>query len=346
MRKGTKYALRIAGGCIAAGAVLLIATLLVFRFDFSRLNTTGDQSAQTYNVAEPFDSLDVQTSASDIRLRPSEDGACRVVCVENDTVSHSVTVENGTLYIRAADVRDWKRHIGIYWGGMAELSVTVYLPESQYGSLRLKSTSGDIDVADGFAFAQAGLESTSGEIAFTGAVDDELTAGTTSGSVEIMDAACGALTVSSTSGDVTLRDLSAARVTAGTTSGEVELLNAELTGMLTLSSVSGDQSLENVSADSLSASATSGEFTARALFVRGALAVGTTSGDICLAGCDGGSLELESTSGSVTGSLTSTNIFSARSKSGEIDVPPSVTDAGLCEITTTSGDIDFTVAQP
>lgn len=344
MKKRTKRALIAAIVCIAAGAVLLIVTGLLCRFDPARLNTV-DSRTTTYDVSDPFDSLDVLTGASDIRLRPSEDGACRVVCVENERLTHSVAVEDGTLRIRTEDTRDWKDHIAISWGDSAGLSVTVFLPESRYETLQLASASGEIDVPAGFAFAAAALESTSGEIAFTGTVDGTLAAGSTSGGIAIADTACDTLAVSSTSGEVELRGVTAALAGVGTTSGEAALSDVSLTGALTVSTVSGSQTLENVSADSLYASATSGTVTARAVFTGGVFSAGTTSGGIRLRGCDGGSLALHSTSGEITAGLTSHKNFSARSNSGTVDLPPSVPDAGACELETASGDITVTVGQ-
>lgn len=193
----------------------------------------------------------------------------------------------------------------IGFGSVSEY-VTLYLPRDTYEKLTIHTTSGDIYVFPAFeAVKNAEITSTSGDISFIGTVSDRLTAESTSGEIVIREPNAKIVHAETTSGDVTLSAVYAQTVSVKTTSGEVEL-------------------------DSVTAKET--------------LTVSTNSGDIELY-CDAGEIYLESTSGDIEGSIGSAKHYIVDTTSGTVRIPPNDTSANICEIHTTSGDIEIKTAR-
>lgn len=184
-----------------------------------------------------------------------------------------------------------------------DLTVTVYLPKAEYENLYIKTVSSDIEVPSGFAFKKAELFDTSGDVLFIGTAD-ELTVKSVSGDIKVGKSTNGIVGVESTSGDISVSNMTADALTAATTSGEIELSSVFANGRAALKAVSGDVELDN---------------------------------------CDAESFEIKTVSGSVTGSLMSDKNFVTHTTSGDVRIPQSDSSAGVCEITTSSGDIDLKV---
>lgn len=336
MSKAKKNATVLALICIAAGLAISLAVFSVIGFDVSRLNTMKFET-NTYDVTERFSDIRVEGAECDIRLVPSQTGACTVVCTEGEKISHTVTVKDGTLTVTRTDQRRWYERIGVYWG---EMSVTVQLPAGAYGNLYIKSVSGGIKVPDGFTFARAEVYSTSGEIDYAADTEQDLILKTTSGELSAGGLAAGTAEVRSTSGDVTIHSVG-------------------LRGDLAVETVSGEIGLEGVSAQAASIQSTSGEAKLRNVSTTGRMSVRTASGDVRLTDVaasapmevqtvsgevklersDAQTLWIKTTSGDVSGTLLTGKRFVTQTTSGDVRVPDSSPQGGTCEITTVSGDI-------
>lgn len=174
---------------------------------------------KTYTITEPFRSVTVSDASADVKICPSDDGTCRVVCGESDTRSYHVRVEDGVLKVLLQEDKGTSSFILHY----ETPPVRVYLPEAQYKTLQVETSSGSIDVQSGPSWDQAKLKSTSGEI-------------------RVQDTETGDLELSSSSGDVYLFQLRTNGVRIDTVSGEVELYACNC-GDLSVTSSSGDQRL-------------------------------------------------------------------------------------------------------
>lgn len=256
-----------------------------------------------HDVTEPFDDIDIGVVEGNVRIAPSQDGSCRVVCRDLERVSSSVEVKNGVLTVSRQDARPWYARFGLWWLG--ELSVTVFLPERTYGSLSVRTVSGDAAVADGLSFSAASVTTTSGEISFHGRVERTLSIQSVSGDASLARTAADLLTVSTTSGDIWLSEIDAGALDIVTTSGEASC---------------------------------------QAVMVSGAARFETVSGDVWFYDSDAGTLRIKTVSGDVGASLLSPKAFSVSTTSGDVRVPPSDEKAGECTVKTTSGDIDLCFA--
>lgn len=321
MKNGKLTALLVAAVCIGLGLVLILGALAAIDFELDWMHD-ADSTTTTYTIEEAFTDISIKGAECDIRLLPSEDGVCKVVCRESDKIYHTVTVKNSTLTVRRIDSRKWFERISLFnWGKM---EIAVYLPESAYASLHITGVSGNIEVPRGFSFVSAELHNTSGDISCSAAVREELSAKTVSGKLSIQDVAPKRLTAKSTSGKVTV---SAVKVEAAM---EVE-------------TVSGKIELTDIRCQTLAAESTSGKLVLSEVVASEDIRVKSVSADVELRGCDGDTLWIKTTSGRVTGTLLTEKIFITKTSSGRVDVPRT-TSGGTCEITTTSGDIMIAIA--
>lgn len=294
-----RISIRVALALIAAGLCISFFAALSLGFDFTKMNTM-DFVTNTYTVDEKFSNISVDGAECDIRLLASEDGVCKVVCTEGENISHSVTVENGTLSIVRHDARRWHMYFGVYWGSM---EILVYLPQSEFDTLHAQSVSGDIEVPEGFSFASADVKSTSGDITFSAAVEDLLFADTTSGNIRLDGIRFRNTEIDTTSGDIRLSDISCQNAEIGSTSGDIRLDDVTAADAIHAQSVSGNITLQRCDAASLQFSSTSGD-------IFGSLLTGkqfdadTTSGDIRVpASSAGGACKASTVSGNIEFSI-------------------------------------------
>jgi len=320
MKDTKKLSLKIAGALIALGLLVITASFAALDFDIKRMGTTMAET-HTYSVKESFRDISIGTDAFDVRLVPSEDTRCRVVCTESDKIRCRVKVEDNTLRIESVDKRRWYEHIG-WFVNINEMEITVFLPQSQYGSLHVRTLSGSVEVPEAFAFTEAEVDTSSGRISFTAAVDTRLQAETTSGSIHAGNTAPQTLSLQSTSGAVTLDTVEQnTRLQVRTTSGKIKM--------------------QNIRCGTVDAESTSGAISLSELYA-GRIQLSNVSGAVELQSCDADSLCIKTVSGKVSGRLATEKLFITDTVSGSVDVPLSQA-GGSCEVETTSGDIKFTV---
>lgn len=320
MGKGVKRALILAGACAAAGLVLAFAAMAAIQFDVERLNTMKFET-RTYEVQEPFQHIEICDVDCDVRLLPAGDGLCRVTCVESDKIVNMVEVKDGVLTITRQDNRRWYERMGIWWTGGAD--VTVYLPESEYRSIVLKTVSGDISVPEDFTFTTADVNTTSGEISFLARTSGGLNIKSTSGDITAGRADGGPVQAVTVSGDIRLSDTAAEELSVNTTSGEVKL--------------------SRVTARELEITTTSGEIELNSVQVEGSARLESVSGDVELRDFDAADITIKTTSGEVGGNLLSSKNFVTSTTSGSVRVPSSDLSAGTCNVKTTSGNIKIDI---
>ena len=310
--------------------------------NFTEKSTFGD-TLRTYTAESSICGIIANCDyTADFKLLPSENGTCRVECMESEKICYSVTTENNVLHIECADRRTlFSRYK--FSKAQRHATVRVYLPQGAYKSLEVKVTSGDIAVPAGYTFDTASLHSASGDIACC--------------------AECGALSAQAASGDITLKDTSCGTLALGTASGAVTLLNiknesggsietasgkAQITNYkgdaLEIGTASGKVSLENAECAALHINTASGGVDLTHTVSADVMEIGTASGSIHFENCDAASLSLDSMSGSVVGTLNTGKAFRAQSRSGKVDVPFD-TGEGTCKVSTLSGSIRVKIAE-
>lgn len=319
MKSAKKVAIRVSVLLILAGLIIGVVALMSIKFNFSELNTM-EFVTNTYFIDEAFNNIYVEGAECDVRLILTEDEKCKVDCSEGDKISHSVTVENDTLKIIRNDNRDWYEYTGVYWGRM---EIAVYLPKSEFDSLYVMSLSGDIDIPADFAFDDAELHNSSGEVRFKAEVSEDLLIKTISGDIYAEKTCPKSLTVNASSGNVTLEGIT-------------------LETDLAVTTVSGDIAVEDIECGNVNIETSSGEVVFSKLLAEENIHIETISGDVDLLKSDAETLWIRTSSGEVFGTLLTEKIFVTSTSSGEVDVPGTAS-GGKCEIKTVSGDIKFSI---
>ena len=302
MNKTKKIWVLAAAICLFIGCIIVCGSAASVGFDFTKFNTYTLEK-KTYAINEPFENIDIQTTEANIILLPSENDSCEIICAENDKIMHVVSVENDTLKIVRKDTRKWYECIGVFYS-ISDFEIQVYLPQKDYNTLHTASVSGDIIVPDTFAFSEANLSTTSGDISFEAKSETAWNGKSVSGDIDVKNIASGAVNIDTTSGEIDLEDVLANSINLGTTSGDISLENA---------------------------------LAQKELFIK------STSGEVSLESCDGGDITIKTTSGDVKGSLRSEKQFVTHTTSGDIHVQDSAFAAEKCTVNTTSGDIRFTI---
>lgn len=358
MSRKKKTAILVALLLILMGGILTMIGYTMTGNDLTQLNTEK-LTQESRTITEPFEHIHIRTGSSDVRILPSSDGSCSVVCDdESETQYHIISVEDGILLIHQVTEP-------MFFGVMLQYDpvVTVYLPESQYGSLVVDGAAGSIlDVDTSFTFESAQLTLSSGDIHFRASLTHDLSARTSSGDIRLsgchvggntqVDASSGGIALSGlktkvlaangSSGDILLEDIHAQAIQTSAYSGSITLSGCEVEQDVSVQATSGEMELSEVTALSLTGNASSGDFRLYSVFINGQLSLETTSGSIFLDSSDAQSLFLRTSSGEVSGTLLSPKFFITHTSSGMVEVSDPDPDGGRCEVTTSSGDIKIT----
>lgn len=319
MKTSKKVAIIVSVVVIIIGLFLCGGAAIAMDFKFSNIGDR-DYVTNTYIVEDMFMRVTVEAKEYNVRLHVSEDGQCKVEYTEDEKVSCSVKVDDDTLAIQVIDTREWYEYIS--W---SEIKLDIYLPQEKYASLFIRSRSGNISVPEGLTFAESDVYSASGEIGFFAVVENDL---------------C----VRTESGDISVSGINPQNLTVQAVSGDVAIHAVNLEADLSVKTVSGSIGVSGMACQNVEAVSTSGDIEFSDLIAEEEIRTSSVSGDVELWQCDAGSLDIKTTSGDVSGSLLTQKIFVTDTTSGDVDVPRS-TSGGICQVNTTSGNIEFIMAE-
>ena len=317
MSNALKIWLIVAASLVLAGGLLFVGVMSAVKWDFSKL-VTRSLVTDTHEIQEEFQHITIKTDTADVRLLPSEDGVARVVCRAYEEMRHTVSVLDGTLVIETEDTRAWYDHIGIFAGGD---EIKVYLPAKVYGSFSLKASTGDVLVASELALTTADVAVSTGDVHFKASATETIKIKTDTGWILMSD--------------VIAKN---AELTVGT--GSVTMSDTTFTEDLSVTCTTGDVRLLNVTCRDLTSTANTGDLDMKDVLANGAFLLKRTTGDVDMERCDAAEIYVTTGTGDVEGSLLSEKIFVVKTSTGDVEVPRSAS-GGICEITTSTGDIEI-----
>lgn len=320
MRKAKKTWLIIAAVLVAVGLLLFACVMSVFRWDFSRLSTEENRT-NTYEITEPFENIKISTQSADLQFAVSEDNTCRVVCYAPEKVTHSVEVVNGTLTVQTTK-ESWNMEFGILF---QTPKVMVYLPQTAYASLSIKETTGNIEIPKDFQFESVDISLSVGDVNFYASCSGTVNMLATTGNIRVKDNAVGALALT-------------------TSTGEINVSGVTCQGDLTANVTTGKLTVTDTTCKNLSADGTTGDVSLKRLLAAEKIKIERSTGDVRFDGADAADLFVKTSTGDVSGTLYSDKIFITESATGDVSVPRTTT-GGVCEITTSTGDIRIEIAK-
>lgn len=277
-----KVLLFIAAGCLIAGVILFVCVGASVDFDFMKF-TSMKFVTNTHEIQKSFDSISVDTITADIEFRLAEDGNCRVVCREKEKLTHSVDVEDGVLVISATDERNLLDHIKGSIFSFGTPSVTIYLPEKHYRSLKVENTTGDVMLCGNWSFDDLELVTTTGDVKVMDVFcRKDVSVCVTTGKAHLDNLNCKNLTVKGCTGDAVLKNVIVAdTMRVKCTSGDIKLDRCDA-GTLYLHATTGDVTGTLLTPKVFSASATTGDVDVPDSSSGGRCEISVTTGDICV----------------------------------------------------------------
>lgn len=317
MTKKVRGWLIVAGTLILLGCILIGGALLMVNCDFSKLSTTKYETNE-YSINEEIKNIIIKGNTADILFVPAENASVR--CYERKNAKHEVKIVDGTLTIRLVDNRKWYEYIGITFGTP---KITVSLPEGAYHSLSITSSTGDVVIPTDFGFRSIDVSLSTGEVTCSASADETLKLKTGTGSIRIAELTAGMLDLSVSTGKITLADV--------VCPGDVKVCVS-----------TGAAELKNLQCNNLISTGSTGAIILSDVIATGKMNIERSTGDVKLERCDAAELRIVTDTGDVTGSLLTDKIIFAKSDTGRVKVPQTLT-GGRCEITTDTGDISIEI---
>jgi len=315
VKKSAKIWLITAGALALFGGTAFLGLMSALKWDFKKLSTVKYET-NTYEISEDISDISILTDTADIVFARSEDDKSRVISFEEETAKNSVTAENGKLIIKTENKKSGLDYIGFYF---EQPKITVYLPSTEYNSLRIKGSTGNVRISKDQAFKNVDINLSTGNVDFRSPVSESVKIKTSTGNIGVNQASLDTLELSTSTGTVTVSGVKC--------SGDIKI------------KASTDRaSLTDITCKSFKSTGDTGDILLKNVIASEKLSIERSTGNVKFDGCDAAELDIETDTGDVTGNLLTEKVFITDTDTGEIDVPKSAT-GGKCEIETDTGNI-------
>lgn len=340
MSKKTKLWLFIAAALVVLGCIVFGSALAMANWDFENLSTT-DYADNTYTVTEAFHDISIEAFAQ-VKILPATDGKVSVSCHEMEKCKHTVSVVDGTLTVTGTDQRRWQDYIGIHFGTP---TVTVALPNGDYGEAFIKTATGDVKVSKEVNLQSLEIKTTTGDVHISCTVPHFIRVSVSTGDILVENAAMKMMNLRTGTGDITVKDVQCQeRLTVEITTGDIRMTDVAGYG-IHMEGSTGDLLLQDISCDWLETKGTTGDATLKNVVTKTQITVGRSTGDVKLEKCDSAGIDIATSTGDVTGTLLTRKKFYAKTKTGKVDVPLGGETMGNCSVITSTGDIKIEIEE-
>lgn len=236
------------------GAVVFVGAMALISFDFTKLSTQKLET-NTYEFNEDFDNIFMNVDTAAVTFVPSEEGVCKVECVEDIKAKHSAKIHDGTLMISVNDSRKWYEYIGI---NFRTPNVTVYLPKAVYISLSVDTATGNIQIPDTFCFESVDVAGTTSNVVCRAQVLKSMEATTTTGNITVDSSGTETIKLSATTGNITVKDTDCKKLTAECSTGRIKLQGVIAKECISAENTTGGVRFEGCDADDITVHTTTG----------------------------------------------------------------------------------------
>lgn len=269
---------------VLLGVVVFVTAFLALGFDFKKISTQKYEK-NTYELKEEFDNISIDISTAKVTLAVSEDGSCKVECLERAKEKSSVVIEDGTLVIQTVDTRKWYEKVFDF--EFYKYVVSISLPKADYDSLQIGTDVGDVEVPGGLSFRSIDIACDTGNIMCNASASEQM---------EIRS-------------DV----------------GKISLSAIDTDGSINVKADTGDISFTDIKCGSFAAESNIGNVILKNVVSKGMFSAKTDTGDVKFDGCDGASVLISTDIGDVEGTFLTDKIIFAESSLGSVNVPKSTT---------------------
>ncbi len=315
MKSITKILLIISFVLILSGSAIFAISVAV-----GGENIMPKYDTKTYTEIENFNDISVKTKEATVVFEKSTDEKVKVICYENEKAPHLVKVVDGKLVIEVQNKKKWYDYIGF---NFKSPKITIYLPMEKYGNLGVNVSTGDVVIPKDFAFENIAINGSTGDVeCYSSSVND--------------------IKIHISTGDIEVKGVTAKNLDLKVSTGEIEVENTSVENDINIKFSTDGTSLQNVTANNLTINGTTGDVDLNNVVITGKMNISNSTGDVHFIRCDAGEIKVRVTTGDVKGSLLSSKIFIVDTTTGKKQVPYS-TEGGICEITTSTGDIIITI---
>ena len=304
---------------LVVGALIMVAALFSMKFDFRRLSTRKTVTS-THAPTGDFDDILISVDTADVVFLPSEDGKLKVVCVEEEGCEHIVSTLSGKLSIQAVDTRRWYEKAGV---GGEETSVTVYLPKKEYGSLTLRTSTGDVEIPASFRFAS---------VLMSGSTAD----------IHLQADAEGSISIQTSTGSITLTGLQAASLDLQASTGQITVSESVISGAVEARASTGKISFTDLNCAEARVKTSTGDASFDFVLASESIRAETGTGDVRFQRSDALDIFVKTDTGDVTGTLLTTKLFEADTDTGKVKLPVSG-PGGRCRLESDTGDFNISL---
>lgn len=294
MRTGGKVAL------IAIGATLLIGGGVIFAIglkDHKIVAETREVDLKDYD----FNNFNFDIDTADVRFIVTRDSTKKIVFQENKHENFECKEEEHTLYVTSKFSKKWYEWIVPDW---TRKKVDVYLPASDLGALKVKSSTGNLKVPHDFTFESADIHQSTGDVEYLANTSGEVKIEVSTGDVKMQNVNVKTLTLKHSTGKATLNTVRAETIDIKGSTG-----NVKLTDVITTCELKVHGSTSNIIFDSI----------------------------------DGNGIDFETSTGDVKGTVLTGKMFDVKSDTGKETYPTSTSGAPKFRVRTSTGDIKISV---
>jgi len=310
----------IAGILMIVGIAVFLSVMAHFDWDFRKLSNVVYVN-KTYEITEAFESIDIDVNVTDIKFVVADDDKCTINCYETEKYFHQTSVNDGVLKIKMTDNRSLVDYLT---PSFSDLEMTVYLPESAYDKLTVKTDTGSVFVPKDFSFRSVEIEGDTSSISVEAQISHFVK-------------------LESDTGEIKLSDVKPETIDISTDTGDIFIKNVEAKETVDIESDTGTVEITDLKCENFSAQTDTGEVILKNVVASKNMNIETDTGDVELDYCDGKEINIKSATGDITGTLQTKKIFYCKSASGDISVPESF-EGGKCTVKTSSGDIVLKIA--
>ncbi|MFD2216722.1 MULTISPECIES: DUF4097 family beta strand repeat-containing protein [Metabacillus] len=218
-----------------AGSVVTAATTDVFSPEMKDI--LQEEEVKGTEIQQ----IEVGTSSTNIKMVPSKGDSIKVKLTGKvseklkDKYKLVVTEEGDKVNIDVKN-QDLYFYVGF---SFIELNLEIEVPEKEYQSLVVKSSSGDIDISQ-LKVEEFSTEASSGDITIDQiSVSKNSKMEASSGTIHAKNSSASVFNLGASSGDIIIQNIDG-HVEAETSSGSIELNNKQVTGNINALASSGD----------------------------------------------------------------------------------------------------------
>ncbi len=319
MKKSTIIVASILCG---VGLLVCIVGAFAMGLDFSKLNT-AKYDERIYEINEDFENIVINANVADVNFLVAKGENASVESYERADRKLSVYIKNGTLYIKENE-KEWYDYIEFSFFAIGKKeTIDVYLPRDKYNDLSVEIDTGDVNIPEYFAFDKIDIESDTGDIRIFAKAEN--------------------ISLLTDTGDILAEKLEVNNLSAETDTGRINIYNVNAKESLGVETDTGKVHIADVRAGVINAESNTGDMHFEHTEVSFKLSAISDTGDVHFALSDADTIYVRTSTGDVTGTLLSEKIFLTQTSTGKVRVPQG-TSGGICEIKTSTGDIELALA--